>query len=466
MQRTAADPAPSPGSRLGTAPAPPRAGTVRRMFYRRLLLAAASLTACSTVDPENDEESLTAPQSATEATGGSNSGAPTTGASGPVGTGSGDDTGAQTSNLTADPSASDSDTDPGSTGADAGLDYGMPGPHPVGNTRFTVANGERQLLVEVWYPADASAAADATLGHPIEDFVPPGPDHDMMVTLLADLSPHGQIGTRLQTASALDAPPAPGGPWPLIIFSHCHNCVRFSAFTVMERLASHGFVVAAPDHQGNTLFDQGAAIDENFLVVRLGDVQAVLDAVLAAQDPLPAPLHDLADPDRVGALGHSYGAATTGRFAQVDPRIKAALPIAAPVENPIFPNTHVADIHVPLLMVLAEEDNSIQKIGNNLIASNFNAANPPVRLVSVADAGHWNFTDICGLTMAFDAGCGDGIRQSDNTPFVYLDINTGREVAASYSLAFFDRWLRDNSDADAFLDAATPADVVTVESRL
>ena len=141
------------------------------------------------------------------------------------------------------------------------------------------------------------------------------------------------------------------------------------------------------------------------------------------------------DPARVGMYGHSYGAATAGRVAQEDPRVLAAMPIAAPVENPFFPNTHVADIHVPLLSVLAEEDNSIGALGNNLIELNFNAENKPARLIRVTDAGHWNFTDICGLTMGFSAGCGDGERQTmPGVQFTYLDIEIGRGIASAYAL--------------------------------
>ena len=358
------------------------------------------------------------------------------------------------------------------TTGDAALDYTKPGPHPVGNTRFVLPNGDRDLLVELWYPADASAAADAAKGHPIAEFVPAGPDRDVFDGLLAKLSPAGKIGTRLQTSSAQDAAPAGPGPWPTVAFSHCFNCVRFSTFSVAERLASHGFIVAAPDHTNGTLFDaekgENEEISEAFLAVRAADISLVLDTIL---DPgsavVPEPLRGLADPAHVGMYGHSYGAATAGRVAQEDPRVLAAMPIAAPVENPFFPNTHVADIHVPLLSVLAEEDNSIGALGNNIIELNFNAENKPARLIRVTDAGHWNFTDICGLTMGFSAGCGDGERQTmPGVQFTYLDIDIGRGIASAYALAFFDLYLRDNQDATAYLDAADPAAFVAVESRL
>jgi dienelactone hydrolase len=438
-----------------------------RMLRLGLLLTSAALLACSTTAPEMNSD--TAPQTSPGTTGADPS---TASATPPTSDGS-DTTFATPESESASATVTDTDDPVGGTTSapttgDAGAtDFGMPGPFPPGNTRFTVQNGERELLVELWYPADPSAAEAAALGHPIAEFVPEGPDRDTMLGLLADLSPAGEIGTRLNTSSAFDAPPAAAGPYPLVVLSHCHECVRFAYFTVAERLASHGFLVAAPDHPENNLFDPGASLDDEFLVTRVSDMQAVLDAVLDPNSAeVPAPQRGLADPARVGALGHSYGAATAGRLAQDDPRILAALPIAAPVENPLFPGTHVADIDVPMLLVLAVEDNSIGAFGNMLLESNFQAANPPVRLVSVADAGHWGFTDICGLTAAVAAGCGDGTRQTSDEPFTYLDIAIGREIAGAYSLAFFDRYLRGNLDADAFLDAATPSDVVTVQTRL
>ncbi|MEZ4452750.1 MAG: dienelactone hydrolase family protein [Nannocystaceae bacterium] len=367
----------------------------------------------------------------------------------------------ETSTSTGTDAGTESDTDTGGP-----IDYDAPGPHPVGNQRFTLMSGERSLLVEVWYPADASAAAAAALGHPIADFVPAGPDRDAMDGWLASLSPAGQIGTRLQTSSAFGAAIAGGGPWPLVVFSHCHGCARFSAFTLAERLASHGFVVAAPDHQDNTLFDNTALLGEDFLVIRRQDLQAVLDALLGDAAEVPAGLHGQIDGGRIGAMGHSFGAATVGRILQDDPRVLAALPIAAPVENPLFPGTTVAAITRPMLMIRAMEDNSILVIGNNLIKSNFDAANPPVWRVDVADAGHWNFSDICGLTGDLEPGCGEGTRQTaPGEAFTYLDIDVARGLAGAYATAFFDLHLRGNADAAARLEVAEPAAWVTVERR-
>ncbi|HFE47442.1 MAG TPA: hypothetical protein ENJ18_18460 [Nannocystis exedens] len=303
------------------------------------------------------------------------------------------------------------------------------------------------------------------MGHAIEEFMPLGPDREMFEALLDDLSPAGKLGTRKQTSSAFGAPAAPG-PWPLLVFSHCHECMRFSAFSMAEHLASHGFMVAAPDHTGNTMFDSGALLGDSFLMTRVGDLSAVLDAVLSDAAELPSALKGLADPLKIGAFGHSYGAATVGRLAQEDPRILAAMPIAAPIENLIFSGTDLAKIDRPLFFVHADEDNSIKALGNTLIELNFNSANTPAWLLKVRDAGHWNFTDICGLTEDFAAGCGDGLRQTKpDEPFRYLDIDIARRLASAYALAFFDLHVRGNADAAAYLATPQPAEWVEISVR-
>ncbi|MDC0674589.1 alpha/beta hydrolase family protein [Nannocystis radixulma] len=429
---------------------------------RRFASLSLLLAACSTAAADSD-----ATLSAGPGTGTTESGTTTPPDEPPPGTSEAAPT---TSGITGGSTSADSLEPTGTgTGMGAEQDYDVPGAAPVGNATFSVVAGDRTLLVEAWYPADASAEAAAEQGHPIEMFVPEGEHREAMVELLANLSEQGEVGVRLQTRSARDAASAGTGPYPLVMFSHCHNCARYSMFTIAEHLASHGFVVVAPDHVGNTLFEPGPAnmISEDFLQVRVADQMAVLDAVLdAGNSAVPEAIRGSIDATRIGAMGHSFGAATAGRLAQEDERILAALPIAAPVENPIFYGTKLANIVEPQLFVLAVEDNSIQKIGNNLIESNFKAAATPAYLVRMTDTGHWGPSDICGLREEFNPGCGPGVRQSDGSEFVYLEPVQARAIVAAYAVAFFDHHLRGNASALEFLQTATPPEVVEVESRL
>lgn len=415
-----------------------------------VLLGLALASACGSEGTAADTSTTDDPTTGA----GSSSGADPTAAS---------TTGAGTADDTADGSSTgDPPSEP---------DYGQPGPHPVGHARIVIddAAGTRALPVEIWYPADAAAAMEAEAGVPLAELEPPGPERDVLAALVA-AAPVGC--TRTRTRSAADAmPAATAAPYPLVVFSHCHECVRFSSFSIAERLASHGFAVAAVDHVDNTLYDAqagtGVAISSEFLAVRATDVGRVLDVLLDPAAPeVPPDLAGRFDPTRVGAMGHSFGAVTTGRVLQDDDRVRAGIAIAAPVESPFLPGVSLAAIDEPLMMMLAQEDNSILEPGNNLLRSNFAAANPPAWLVEFADAGHWSYSDVCGLVAAFDPGCGEGERQTrPGTPFTYLDNELARDTAATYAARFFAAHLRDEAAADAALDVAEPAEIVTVSVR-
>jgi dienelactone hydrolase len=394
-------------------------------------------------------------------------GEPSTGGS----TGSTGSTMTPAADTTAASTTDGSSSDDASTGEPpSDPDYGQPGPHPVGHARIVIddASGMRSLPVQLWYPADPAEIAAADAGVPLEEFEPRGPERELLAGLVAD-APAGC--TRAQTRSAADAVPAEGtDPWPLVVFSHCHECVRFSLFSIAERLASHGFAVAAVDHVGNTLYDaqagNGVPLTSEFLAVRATDVARVLDVLLDASAPeLPAALAGRFDAERVGAMGHSFGAVTTGRVLQDDDRVRAGLVIAAPLESPLLSVISLLEIDEPMMMMLAQEDNAILEAGNDFVRSNFAEANPPVWLVEFADAGHWSFSDVCGLVPQFGPGCGEAERQTDGTPFTYLDNELARDITATYAARFFAAQLRDEAEADAALDVADPEEIVTVSVR-
>src|SRR5690606_30241922 len=139
----------------------------------------------------------------------------------------------------------------------------------------------------------------------------------------------------------------------------------------------------------------------------------------------------LADGERLGVFGHSFGAVTTGLVLQDDPRPRAGVAIAAPLENPVLPGVSMAAITEPLMLVVAVEDNSITEFGNMAIRTNFSMANPPVWKLELADAGHFAFSDLAGLSDFFAAGCGDGERQTNGEPFTYADPFTVRSLVAT-----------------------------------
>jgi len=349
----------------------------------------------------------------------------------------------------------------GGSSSDAALDPSQMGAYVVGTVRVEIdAAGGRTLPLQLWYPAVDSARAEAEAGRPTEDFEPAGEKQDKLKTLIAE----APDGCTRKTMNAADAPDVftREEPWPLLVFSHCMDCIRFSAFSIAEHLASLGFVVAAPDHVDGTLYENSGTLNAEFLKVRAADVRSVLDVLL---DPnagaIPEGLRGKLDSTRVGAFGHSYGSVTTGLVLQTDARVKAGVMIAAPPQSPILTGVTLAEIDVPGMFILATEDGSISAAGNVLIENNYSDYPKPAWLIKVEDAGHWSFSDIAGIGGNFKPGCGMGMRAT-GASFSYLDIETARDIGKAYIAAFFALHLLGDSKAGAYLNQGTPNEVVTV----
>jgi dienelactone hydrolase len=318
-----------------------------------------------------------------------------------------------------------------------------------------VARGMRTLPLQLWYPAQESARAEASQGHPVSEFEPPGPRRQLLERLLPG-APAG-CASRVMHA-AFDAAPDPAGaPYPLLVYSHHLEGMRFAQFSVAEELARHGFVVAAPDHAQMTLYDRtddlmsadilGTALRFRLdaLVLRAQDIESVLDVMLdPAAQAIPAGLRGKIDRSRVGAFGHSMGSMTTGVVAQRDTRVSAAAYMAFPPARTsellnLLDQPAIETFRVPALFMLNQEDASLGAVdGDEVLRAQFKAHRPLSYLVEVRDTGHWSFADDCGLIPDFADGCGRGTRTAE--PYdAYDNLNNeqARAIAARYVTAFF-----------------------------
>ena len=327
------------------------------------------------------------------------------------------------------------------------LSFEQAGGWAVGTTRFMVhdAARSRDLVAQAWFPT-TSVATDT----PIEMLEADRPQAQYAQLLAAAPScPTRTLPVALD--GALGA-----GTFPLVMISHCHSCTRLSNASTAIRLASHGIVAVTVEHLGDTLWEHLAGHDADInsaeLDVRQLDIRAAIDQIAAGG----APISGIVDLAHVGMLGHSMGAVTAGRVAQVDTRISAAAALCSPMENPLVTGVTLAEIHVPLFFMVAIEDNSITEFGNKFIRDNFTKTTNEAYKVEVPDAGHWSVSDLDGLVDIFAPGCGMAQRQTDGTDFTYLDPATGRNIAASYATAFFAATLLDDAGARAYVEQASP----------
>ncbi|HVR74960.1 MAG TPA: hypothetical protein VMT52_11535 [Planctomycetota bacterium] len=134
--------------------------------------------------------------------------------------------------------------------------FASPGPWPVGVRRITLTDrsredaylaGHRVLVTEVWYPA-----VDEVKGQePVEflDFFAPHPEAGEAFVRHFKGEP-ADANARFRSVAVRDARPRTGR-FPLLVFSHGNGGVRHQNLSQLEHLASHGYVVASPDHPGN-----------------------------------------------------------------------------------------------------------------------------------------------------------------------------------------------------------------------
>ena len=198
------------------------------------------------------------------------------------------------------------------------------GEYTVGVATVTVTDEarERPLTVDVWFPL-----TDGTTGEPHQYGFVTGDYFESPLAVDAD-------------ATSL----SPDGPFPLVVYSHGSGGLRFIHSDYTETIASHGYVVVAPDHTGNTAVERIAETSDDSAVIALNrplDISAVIDAFLDPADAETAPFQPAIDTEQIAVTGHSFGGfttyATTSGFeneqgvVEADDRIDAIIPLAPAV---------------------------------------------------------------------------------------------------------------------------------------
>ncbi len=255
-----------------------------------------------------------------------------------------------------------------------------PGPYAVGRRTEQVVDASREdrtLNVEVWYPAGADAA-------PTPYELIPG------VSFEADLS-------------TLDSAPSGDGPFPVVVFSHGSGGLRQQSASIVETIASHGFVVVAPDHAGNTAIDRLLGTETRREVTarnRVLDVGVLIDEIEAGR------LADgLADVEHLAVMGHSFGGftalAAAGGYEDItaDDRVDAIVPLAP--ASSLLPDEALSSIEVPMLIVTGSDDETTPVVDQS--TRPLELASGPATLVEIDGGSHQVVTNVCDIVAAVSA---------------------------------------------------------------
>ncbi|NYF90022.1 hypothetical protein RBB79_10650 [Tunturiibacter empetritectus] len=219
------------------------------------------------------------------------------------------------------------------------------GPYPVGTRILYLKDSSRtedkaekpgtarELVVQLWYPAD------------------PSNNHLAAYERRSETIPLTSYRSVLWTNSREDAPVATqGGPFHVLLFNHGWAGRRTLNTFLTEDLASHGYVVASIDHTYNASrvelpgdrivddTDGSSLLDTNLHSVSeitetwnkelskwVADEVFVLNTLQSDNLDQASPWYGRLDTHRAGALGHSFGGAAAVQMCSVDARIQSAI---------------------------------------------------------------------------------------------------------------------------------------------
>lgn len=359
-----------------------------------------------------------------------------------------------------------------------GMTLTLPAPHgryATGESTFRLVDDKRadpwvpnkpyrELMISVFYPAvhtggqpftnQFPAAAAAVIGPAVEE---------------GDNLPAGLVDwAATKTHSVKDAAMAPGR-FPVVLYSPGAGDSRDWNVSLVEELASQGYVVVTIDHTGEapaTEFPDGRVVGNAPLVAawnqayqsgttlafftKLMDArQADTDLVLDRLPSLPDRLSEGMDLHRIGMFGHSAGGFTAANQMYVDPRIKAGVNMDGTMEYTAMPDgTNLSQVAQhgldrPLLLMGSSGREASNVHGEPSWASFWQHQSGWKADVTLNDSEHQSFTDAEALLPQLAGQVPASTLTYDNGK-----VDPHRAIAADRALvdSFFDRFLKGCDD--------------------
>jgi dienelactone hydrolase len=305
----------------------------------------------------------------------------------------------------------------------------------------------REIMVQLWYPATD------TTHHPLAPWMTPGAAAHFQLT--KNLPPT-EVSLPISHAH-LGAPVEPGREYPVVLYSPGSHADRSVDTTLVEELASHGYVVVAMDHTHDsdevefpdghvelgTLPPDSLQVNTEAVTVREADTRLVLDTLTtitrggnpdAEHHPLPRGIRKALNLSTIGMFGWSIGGATTAATMHDDTRIKAGIDL----DGTFYGSVVTDGLARPVLLMSSQHHGRENDPTWEAVWAHLRGWKLDLRLLGAA---HGSYSD--AETLLHQAAPAVGIPPAQLTQQLGT-IDPSNAVAAerAYITAFFDLHLR------------------------
>ena len=348
-------------------------------------------------------------------------------------------------------------------GPDNAIDPMKWGPYPVGVRTIVYydesrpddrdsGGGPRRLVTEIWYPTTVELDEENSRTYD------PKTEACAFSDVLKDMIGDVELGN-FSTDTMPDVPVWPGTKFPLVLFSHGSGGIRFQSVFQTPQIASHGYIVVAPDHIGNTLWElirddwsvgaTGAAV-----AVRPDDLRFLIDQMQRENSDPDSFLFGSVDLENIAAMGHSFGAVTSEIVGCVDDRVDIVISQAPVGGMCVIEGCTLPEYPKPMMIMGGTLDHTLQYQENML--EPYQDLGKPKAMVTILDGGHFTFSDICLLNLneladqldwsdardALNDGC---------SPDFNVDYNEAHDMINHYNTAYLNYYLRGSTESRQYL---------------
>ena len=333
------------------------------------------------------------------------------------------------------------------------------GPFAIGTTSYHLVDKSRkeqlspnpddlrELLVQVWYPAQLSGKEQVALYARGAEI---GIKEMLALVTEKPTAAFAYLAT-LKSNSYLAAPIAPSNkPYPVLIFSSGGGGPAVTNSALIENLASHGYVVVGMNYTYSThpvAFPDGRIIrgvdtisklptrEERHAARGLEQQKMVDDIAFVISELTRINQHDdqniltgALDLDHIGIFGHSFGGSTSTQACRDLPQCKAGVNIDGRLWTTKEPTR---GFNKPFMFIVAPHSDETL----NPLRALYAQMTAPAYYTDIKDVDHFSFADFYVIASGFKE---------------LPKLSTEKALALTRELlvAFFDRYLKKNQAAD------------------